>query len=54
MLKNAQKCKDKLFFDNVTPEISLDMWKPLLSEKVKIVRVVPEKLKKRYFANQVV
>ena len=24
---------DKLFLDNVTPEISLDMWKPLISEE---------------------
>ena len=45
---------DELFLDNVTPEISLDMWNPLLSGKVKTVRMVPEKLKKRYFANQVV
>ena len=24
---------DKLFLDNVTPEISLDMWKPFISEE---------------------
>ena len=24
---------DKLFLDNVTPEISLDMWKHLISEE---------------------
>ena len=29
---NVKKC-DKLFLDAVTPEISLDKWKPLISEK---------------------
>ena len=42
---------DKLFLDNLSPEINLDIWKPLLSEKVKIVRMVPEKC---YFVDQLV
>ena len=25
--------EDNLFLDNVTPVISLDMWKPLISDK---------------------
>ena len=35
---------DKLLLDNLTPEISPDMRKPLISEKIKIFRMVPEKL----------
>ena len=33
---NAQKW-DNLLFDNVTPEISLGLWKPLIWEKIKLL-----------------